>query len=360
MLIKYYCCGDEQSVSENPLGLGYLVANAKGHRAEIVKHPLDLRGADVIGLSALADGMAEAVEVARGFSTYPVILGGQGALWPGAASLKMFNVKKWAFPHFDLIVRGEGEAAVNGMLSPGAMNTSPPGYDSAVVQCDAMPIDNIKPPLLGHCESIVPILTSRGCPHNCSYCSSSSFWGKPRYHSVGYLMDYIRFLGKRYPNCCELRILDDNFLHDKERFDDLFAYWMSHNLQHRWRLQGFARSDDVNFYAAGAMKAMGFRSIRFGAETASDRLLKELGKTTTAADHQRCIDACNEAGLPVTMSLMQYVPGETVEDRRITAEFLLKNKNKVKVQGNYRFVPYPGTKYYAGEDILEGNWKVRG
>lgn len=394
MLIKYYLCGNEQPISQYPLGLGYLLSNARGYEAEIVDKPGDLRGADVIGLSTLTDGVAEAVEVARMYKGYPVIVGGQGTLWPGIGKLyrdpnvdvdildrvQGFDTSPRAA--FDRIVWGEGEAIINKLMQgfvddvipnvigpsyrlPLAFNPKPCGpfmkkWNIKYGLRAILPIDTIKPPERGHCGDEVPILTSRGCPHNCKFCSSSTYWGTPRYHSAEYVIDEVKMLSMRYKHATKLRIFDDSFISNKVRFEKLYKMWMGQDLQYRWELDGFVRADDMTVGVARSLKQMGFRFVRFGAEAASDRLLKSAGKTTTAEDNQRCIDVCNEAGLPVCMSMMSYLPGETPEDRRTMAAFLTKNKGKVTVAGNYRFLPYPGTAYYNGEDVLSGDWRIRG
>ncbi len=368
MKIKYYLCGNEKPISQYPLGLGYLLSNAKGYEAEIVEKPGDLRGADMIGLSTLTDGLVEAVEVAVMFHNYPIIVGGQGTLWPGITQQQVIVAGGIGIrPVFDLVVRGEGEDMVWSIVNKENWDEIKPPNFSFGEKVSVLPmypnridIDTLVPPERGRCKDIVPILTSRGCPHNCSFCSSQKFWGKPRYHSAGYVIDEVEYLGKRYPHCCKMRIMDDSFISHKVRFQELYNRWMTKNLNRRWRLQGFVRSSDMNEHVATRLKMMGFDSVRFGAETASPRLLASLGKTCTVEDHQRCIDVCNEVDLHVTMSLMQYVPGETVEDRQLTAKFLQKNKDKVALGGNYRFRPYPGTKYYAGEDVLSGDWRARG
>ena len=105
---------------------------------------------------------------------------------------------------------------------------------------------------------------------------------------------------------------------------------------------------------------MGFRSVRFGAESGSNRMLEIINKQETVEDHQRCVDICNEVGLNVSCSLMQYMPGETPEDRNLTAKFRIKNHRNLCISGNYRFQPFPGTHFYNGENPLEGDWRTRG
>ena len=105
---------------------------------------------------------------------------------------------------------------------------------------------------------------------------------------------------------------------------------------------------------------MGFTSIRFGAESGSDRMLKVLNKQTTVAHHQRTIDIANRLGLPVGASFMHDLPGETENDRALTAKFIASNKGRMQMRGNYKFRAFPGTKFYDGEDLLSIDMRVRG
>jgi len=54
------------------------------------------------------------------------------------------------------------------------------------------------------------------------------------------------------------------------------------------------------------------------------------------------------------------MPGETVEDRRLTGEFRRKNAQNLCISGNYKFQPFPGTHFYDGSNPLEGDWRTRG
>ena len=114
--------------------------------------------------------------------------------------------------------------------------------------------------------------------------------------------------------------MDDLFIVNLPRFNSIYEQWMKAGLNTRWELKGFVRSKAVTLEIARKLKNMGFRSVRFGAESASNRLLKLINKQETVEDHQRCIDICQQVGLNVCASLIQYLPGETAEDRNLTAE----------------------------------------
>ena len=340
MKIKLYLCGGESPISEYPLGLGYLKSNCTGADIEIVNKRKDLTDCDLIGLSSTVGGLREAVEIVTE-SDIPVMIGGQGTMWEG--------LKDYPFRH---IVTGEGELALQSIID---------GNDDRFISIPNVPnLDVLKNPDRGKCGNVVPILTSRGCPYNCHFCSSQNYWGNVRWHSANYFMDEVDFISKTQQQANILYIMDDLFIVNKKRFEAIYKEWMFCNLNERFELQGFVRSQNMTVDNAKKMKAMGFRQVRFGAESGSNRMLKIINKQETVEDHQRCVDICNEVGLNVCASLIQYLPGETAEDRQLTAEFRTKKSSTLCISGNYKFQPFPGTHFYNGESPLEGDWRTRG
>jgi len=344
MKLKLYNClaGKETPQSEYALGVGYLKSNCTGADIQIVTHRSQLMDCDMIGLSATTGGIPEALEILEA-SEVPVIIGGQCTLWD-----PLMN-----YP-FRYIIKGEGERALQAIID------YPPCGKVQVIRGENIEnLDDLNYPDRGRCNEVLPILTSRGCPWNCHFCSSQKYWGKPRYHSAKYFINEVNHLVHKYPTGKLLYIQDDLFIANKFRFEEIYEYWMTMGFHRVLQLQGFVRSNLMTLDMAKKMKRMGFRRVRFGAESGSDRILKLLNKQTTVADHQRCIDLCNEAGLTVVYSMIFYPPGETVHDRRLTRQFMKKNEHKAGLAGNYAFRPFPGTKYYNGESPLEGDWSNR-
>lgn len=342
MRTKLFSCGGEKSVSEFPLGLGYLKTNCTGADIDIVKDRKQLVDCDLIGLSSTVGGLVEAVDILAN-TDIPVAIGGQGTMWDGL----------YDYP-FKYIVHGEGETALQRIID-GKVN------GEKNIRCANRPdLDTLRFPERGKCDELVPILTSRGCPWNCHFCSSQNYWGMTRWHSAEYFLDEVEYIKSRYPQSASLYIMDDLFIVDLERFNRIYEQWMKKGLNSRFELRSFVRSNCMTLDKAKKMKAMGFQSVRFGAETGSNRMLKIINKQETVENHQRCVDICNKVGLNVCCSLMQYLPGETIEDRNLTGEFIRRNKSKMSISGHYRFQPFPGTKFYNGESPLEGDWRTRG
>ena len=341
MKVKFYMTGGEEPISEYPLGLGYLKSNCSGD-ITIVNNRKDLKDCDLIGLSSTVGGLKEAVDIVTS-TDIPVAIGGQGTMWDGLAD--------YPFKH---IINGEGEKALQSIMD---------GNTQRLVQFENIKnLDTLCFPERGRCGEEVPILTSRGCPFNCHFCSSQNYWGKTRWHSAEYFLNEVDFVSRRYPDSHVLYIMDDLFIVNLQRFNKIYEEWMMNGLNKRFELKGFVRSRSMTIDIARKMKAMGFRSVRFGAESGSDRMLKMINKQETVADHQRCIDICVEVGLNVCASFIQYLPGETVTDRQLTGLFKKKNNQVLCVSGNYKFQPFPGTFFYDGSSPLDGSkdWRTRG
>jgi radical SAM superfamily enzyme YgiQ (UPF0313 family) len=110
---------------------------------------------------------------------------------------------------------------------------------------------------------------------------------------------------------------------------------------------GFITSNLADEETFAAAKRMGFHTIRFGAETGSDRLLKQMkGPWASVAAHQRCIDLGRKHGIAISVAFMLGTPGETVADLESTVAFLERNRDHLLVEGFYLTTPVPGTPYW--------------
>lgn len=350
VIVKLYMCGGEHNrlISEIPLGIGYMLTNTLDAQPIYVKTWQELKGADIIGLSSNAWGLPEAFDIGHWMKKHSpnsrIVLGGQGTLWK--------KLEDFTTHPFDNIVCGDGERALQAIVA-GHVPVK------TIVDKRIANIDTLKFPERGHCGKSVPVITSRGCPFNCYFCTSRAQWGKPRLRSVGNIAAEIEYLAARYKKMTELYILDDLWAYPQHRFDELYEWWMHRGYHKRLSLRGFVRSNMVTKKLLLAMKRMGFSRVRFGAETASPRLLKAINKGATVEDHQRAIDLANEVNMPITASFMHGLPGETQEDRKLTYAFLNGNKGKLSIEGNYTFKPFPGCQLYKGEDPLKFDMRVR-
>jgi len=338
MKILLYRCGNEKSLSQYPLGLGYLKSNCINADISIVSSAKDLINCDLIGLSGDSSGTKEAVSILSS-TDIPIALGGQIVLWEG--------IKDYPFKH---IIYGDGEISLQKIID---------GQTEKLLNNRVENIDSLKFPERGTCGKVIPILTSRGCCWNCHFCSSNSFWGKARYHSAKYFIDEVKFIIQNYPKANNLYILDDLFIGNKKRFQEIHKLWMKAGFYKKFHLRSFVRSNILTLEIAKQMKEMGFKRIRFGAESGSNKVLKTLNKCATVEDHQRAIDIANSIGLPISASFIYNSPGETPEDLQMTKDFIARNKGRLTVEGWYKFASFPGCVLYDGSSPIVTNMRVR-
>lgn len=198
------------------------------------------------------------------------------------------------------------------------------------------------------------IMTSRGCPDRCYFCSSTVFFGhKFRQMSperVGEMVDYLvnDFKIK------ELQIEDDNFAVNPVRVFKICERIKHHKL--RVTMPNAMRADTpINREKRGemfkAMKEAGWDQIGLGVECGDPEFLNDtIGKRLDLDEVVATCDLAHEAGLLVHTNFMMGFPFETKKTRDRTAEFAMKlDSDSYSVS---LATPLPGTKMW---DIVEKN-----
>lgn len=192
----------------------------------------------------------------------------------------------------------------------------------------------------------IHMFSSRGCVYQCKYCASCRHWRIFRVHSAEYVVSELKYLIDKY-DATSIHLLDDLFFADRKRLYTIAELMEKEDLIGRFTFHGFITSNLAKRDMLKVATHIGFKSIRFGAETGSDRLLKDMkGKWASVENHQRCIDLCQELGLEVSAAFMVGTPGETEEDLQLTYQFLKRNADVLRINGLYLTTPMPGTSYW--------------
>jgi len=332
MLIKLYVCGEENFINkEDWLGPGYLVSNcsSKDVKIKVVPSRKDLVDCDLIGLSAAAWALPEAIDIVQN-TEIPVVIGGPGTLWE--------DLQNYPFKH---IVIGEGEKAFQKIINGEAK-------EKVIRENLIENLDTLKFPKRKISSKYPSICSARGCQFKCNYCTSPAFWGRVRYHSADYFIEEVKHLKTLYNVVPWLDVVDDTFIIDRGRFDKIHSLWVKNSFN-TIRPRVYIRADIFNRDIAQQLKEMKTIAIGLGVETGSERSRKKLlNKYISNEQYQNTIDIGNEFGFKVLTYFMAGIPDETEEDIKLTEEFLDKNKNKMYPE-ILRFKPFPGTKYYKNE-----------
>ena len=192
----------------------------------------------------------------------------------------------------------------------------------------------------------VNIVTSRGCPHNCTFCAVKNVWGrKYRLRSAHNVLEEIDYWVRTH-SVRQFVIHDDNFAVNKDRVIEISRGIVAR----RYRLRFIANSglhvNTVDGEVALHLKRMGFEGISLGIESGSQRVLDEIiHKKIDLGGTGDVIAKAKEVGLRVQGFFIVGFPGETKEERRETIDFI--KTSGLDDARLYVCQPFPGSRLYA-------------
>ncbi len=204
------------------------------------------------------------------------------------------------------------------------------------------------------------VITSRGCPYNCNFCSSSQFWRGYKARSPRKVLEELCFHATA--GASDIVIFDDLFIADKRRLHAIVELVVRTGLD-KIEYSCLVRANLIDQHTVNLLRAMNVRHLAFGAESGSDRVLALMNKRATVADNQRAIDILAANGYRPTISLIAGYPGETLEDLRLTQQFIERNRSKCNIIDVYPCIPFPGTRLWdwfvraRGIDIHNFDWR---
>jgi anaerobic magnesium-protoporphyrin IX monomethyl ester cyclase len=202
------------------------------------------------------------------------------------------------------------------------------------------------------------VVTSRGCPFKCDFCSSSRFFGvRWRARSAANVLAEVESLYDGY-GYRAVSFVDDNFTLDPDRVLEI----SEEILTRRWDLiwSGMTRVDTVvkNPDMIRTMARAGFKWTFIGFESGSQESLDGYGKDSCIADSLKAMEILTENGVDVTGAFILGAPDETREMMMETIDFA-KRLNPRRAQFSL-LTPYPGSKTYAEVEnrLLTRDWSM--
>lgn len=207
------------------------------------------------------------------------------------------------------------------------------------------------------------VITSRGCPYECSYCDRSVFRRSYRYNSPEYMIALLVYLNKNF-NIKHVNIYDDTFTLNRKRVIDFCELKIKSNLKVTFNCA--ARAEQIDFEMLKTMKKAGCWMVSLGIETGDPELLKKhrsyLPKDKVdnpLEDIRKKINLIKKAGLRAKGLFMLGLPGETEESIEKSMNYVfslpLDEFNLAKL------TPFPGAPIY--EDVcscgsFEEKWEL--
>lgn len=198
---------------------------------------------------------------------------------------------------------------------------------------------------------ISPIITSRGCPFDCTFCAGKLNSGKTlRKRSASLVLKEIDNLYQKR-GIREFHFIDDNFTLDHRHAVNIIRGIIKLDLKASFAVPNGVRLDTLDEELLSLMKKAGFYLISVGIESGSDKVLKKMHKHLMTGLIREKIKLIKKFGLDVAGFFVLGFPGETAKDIKETIRFSL---SLGLLRANFfLFLPLPGTQTF--KELMEIN-----
>jgi len=377
-----------------PLGLGYINAllRSRGYDSRILncsawswkrtERFLKEERPDVLGVSVFTFNRHEAMRLAalarKAVPSCFIVAGG-----PHATHLPHHLLLR--YPQIDVVVRGEGEETMLDLVrarergDPNPRLAGIPGItfrppDDASGKRDvparAMPsatrgtgcLETPDRPVIADLDRLPHpagdpatvgvdpvtqfefIITSRGCPAACTFCSSPDFWGRGlRFRSAASMVEEVRLLRERH-GVVYVSVRDDTFTVHKKRVVDFCRMLIEQKIDLLWDCQ--SRVNAVDEERLVWMRRAGCTHIQYGVESGSPRMLERLNKGITLEQVRAAARATRRVGLGLSIYLITGIDSETDDDLAATLRLIEEIRPHDGLVSP--MTVYPGTALYEG------------
>ena len=366
------------------LGIAYVASSlrAAGHTIDLLDGKLDgltvddivtrvrAQPPDLVGITCMTVEYPRAVEIARRIkhdrADVPVMVGGAHVNAVGRGALEEGE-------SFDYACVGEGEhlaceladalernvdpSAIPGLVSRrgGELVAGPPRPPPDDYDALAFPAWD-----LFRSVQTLPLITHRGCPFKCVFCSHNSGF-KPRYRTPANVLDEVEQMLERY-RPSRIRIEDETFGLHMGRTKAILEGIIARGFHERVRFSAQTRVDRVDEEFIRLLKTANFEMLELGVETGNPEVLQKIKKGITLEQVEYAVGLAKGNGLRVWCKFILGHPDETRAQIRDTIDFIAKiNPNQLSVS---IMTPFPGTPIHemalrgeGGYRLLSGGWE---
>lgn len=328
--------GQPNSIT-GPLILGGILKKA-GHTVEVyeelngkVNYPKLYKDTDVFCFSIMTSNAMRAYELADDIhkKTHArVIMGGMHATVEPEEVLE----------HADQVITGEGEKVILDVIE--GRRTERIVKGEPICNLDEVPFPDysvLKTPV-----TAANVISTRGCPFRCTFCTTSRMFAPYRQRSVDNVIEEIRMykkMGFKYMN-----FEDDNFTADKERAKEICRRMIKENLVFKetffFGRTDLARDPELLYL----LKKAHLTRVLIGIESVNQKALNEVDKRQNLEDIRKAGEACRKWGIRVIASIVLGLDEDQKEDIRRSVDFA-KSIDAYQLQPAI-LTPYPGTPVY--------------
>ncbi|MBL7196589.1 MAG: cobalamin-dependent protein [Candidatus Omnitrophica bacterium] len=187
------------------------------------------------------------------------------------------------------------------------------------------------------------IMTSRGCPFSCVFCSTHTVFGKRiRNRSVSNILNELQLLTEK-EGIKHFAFIDDTFTLNHERMRELCAGIKDYGFDITW--EGWTRANTINYDILKTMRDAGFIRISFGIESANETVARIIRKEVPLEAYPEAYRIAKELKIETRGSVILGNPGETQKSALETLNFARNLKDCDQIYINIA-TPYPATELY--------------
>jgi anaerobic magnesium-protoporphyrin IX monomethyl ester cyclase len=300
---------------------------------------------DVVGLGfvagyyqyAKAKRISEAVNNSKRRKEFSFVLGGHG---PGADPA-YFKERMGS----DCVVVGDGEKALVKIAEGGdkgiiegepSTNDASPLWLYPAFQVPFYRL--IRWPTSERTDFCFPILSSRGCKWHCSFC----YRMRDGFHErdVKAIIDEIRYLHKHF-SINHFQFADELLMSSEKRVEEICTAILGLKFRIKWDCNG--RLNYSFPETLTLMRKAGCEYINYGIESLNQSILNSMGKGLTVDRIYQGVEDTLRLGLSPGLNFIWGFPGDTVENLRAAADFIIKYDPGHELRTIRPVTPYPGT-----------------
>jgi magnesium-protoporphyrin IX monomethyl ester (oxidative) cyclase len=382
-----------------PLGLLYLASSIreKGHEVDLIdatveradritdlKNDISIRGLTFSEIVDKVDEQTDLIGISNLFSlTFPVVIELIDNLKNAFPDIKIVlgGAHPSALPKLclekskaDFIIIGEGELSFADLINCLENSASVDGIDGIAFEHNNEIVVNPKTNYIRDLDGLpfpardllnlekyystheahgpsqgawTPILSSRGCPFKCTFCTSKLWNRRFRTRSAQNVVEEIEHCIEEY-GITEFHFEDENMTLKNERVREMCRLIIDKGVKIKWQTPNGIRAGDTACDTLDIMKQSGCCHITVAPESGSERVLKDIiHKEQDLESVTRIVKHASKIGLKTAAFFIIGLPGETIYDVKLS----IKYASQLAVAGLDEvgislFIPLPGSELY--------------
>lgn len=193
----------------------------------------------------------------------------------------------------------------------------------------------------------MPILATRGCPYECTFCSNPEMWTTRWYaRDVNNVLDEIQAYMDRF-GATNFDFYDLTAIVKRTWILDFTNAIVERKMKFTWQLPSGTRSEAIDDEVSRMLYESGCRNMSYAPESGSPAVLKRIKKVVKLDRLEHSVRGAVRNGLNVKLNIIMGFPGETRSELGETVRFLARmGRSGVQDMSISLFSPYPGSQLY--------------